>query len=499
MKRIIGIMFCLAAILMCSSAYAAPTAVFDNLTDGGTYYTYLLSEVEIGGTGEKAEIYVDGAFKESSSGLPASFDLTDIHTGARKIKAVVYDSDSNSAETEITVNVTEACEHEEYSYDMNDFDEEIITGSKSFNTDVSGNGETGYFGIKSVDSDKGLSAVVGIDEPNEGKTASAWIGFSGKNSKKLNFKADIYADAAADFSFYLRGSAGNISSTDITFKKDGYIYFSGKQNNGIDKLKYEEKTWYSIEYLIDAENHTYSFIIDGKPIVLNYRMKNQNFDVINSVRVTAPKTNEVRTFMAVDNASAAVSADMPYVYAVTAGESGTDFNAGYIDVAFTGSVGISELDMTLNGKNPAESCELIDSNVIRVTLKNRLFSNTEYSLVINSGITANVTGTVSTAAIPSELIFKTNPAAAEYVSYSVEGTQFNCELKNYTDADITLYLIEGVYSGNKLTEVKCTPVSVSANSTQAVSYTAAGTGSRIAVLNGVLNASAVSEKLFVCE
>ena len=191
MKRIIGIMFCLAAILMCSSAYAAPTAVFDNLTDGGTYYTYLLSEVEIGGTGEKAEIYVDGAFKESSSGLPASFDLTDIHTGARKIKAVVYDSDSNSAETEITVNVTEACEHEEYSYDMNDFDEEIITGSKSFNTDVSGNGETGYFGIKSVDSDKGLSAVVGIDEPNEGKTASAWIGFSGKNSKQLNFKADI--------------------------------------------------------------------------------------------------------------------------------------------------------------------------------------------------------------------------------------------------------------------------------------------------------------------
>ena len=97
------------------------------------------------------------------------------------------------------------------------------------------------------------------------------------------------------------------------------------------------------------------------------------------------------------------------------------------------------------------------------------------------------------------MIFKTNPAAAEYVSYSVEGTQFNCELKNYTDADITLYLIEGVYSGNKLTEVKCTPVSVSANGTQAVSYTALGTGSRIAVLNGVLNASAVSEKLFVCE
>lgn len=334
-------------------------------------------------------------------------------------------------------------------------------------------GQRGYVKPDVIDEEHGTSLIIGMDEINPGFNEGdrPYVGLdtcmcSGKNICDFEIYIDETPVQASPGTMTLKQAGG--AEVVIATIYDGQFHFSGVN------VPFETKHWYTISVEIDVAGHKYSISLnDGtgnKKVVSNAGLANA-MTVCNWLRVGGPTDNSVKTFYALDNVKVYKEVNYPVITRI--GYNGmTDTNQiicnpETIDIYLSAPLAnVVEENVLISDNGIAVGIEeaVYDAkvNCVKVKLKNKLRSNTTYTVVLVEGTKAENGAEIDRDIMSS---FVTALEGSDIISAAYSGGNIKFTVRNNSSNEEKLYAVAAVYNGDKFVRSAYAPIEAKAETT----------------------------------
>lgn len=334
-------------------------------------------------------------------------------------------------------------------------------------------GQRGYVKPDVIDEEHGTSLIIGMDEINpgfnEGDRPYAGLDTcmcSGKNICDFEIYIDETPVQASPGTMTLKQAGG--AEVVIATIYDGQFHFSGVN------VPFETKHWYTISVEIDVAGHKYSISLndgtENKKVVSNAGLANA-MTVCNWLRVGGPTDNSVKTFYALDNVKVYKEVNYPVITRI--GYNGmTDTNQiicnpETIDIYLSAPLANVVKENVLISDNGIavgieEAVYDAKANCVKVKLKNKLRSNTTYTVALVEGTKAE-NGTGIDRDIMSS--FVTVLEGSDIISAAYSGGNIKFTVRNNSSNEEKLYAVAAVYNGDKFVRSAYAPIEAKAETT----------------------------------
>ena len=468
------------------------------------------------GSISKVELYADGVLIGTANEAPCEFEISELQAGKVKLTAVAYDDRGAKGEADETITViinktvTVAADNltfETYSGENNTFPTLWGFGG-SFDGNTAGFVKGGYVNSEEENGGShGRSLIFGMNEEN---SKSIWMSFPSKGSVYgvMDLKFDFYIEHKISyFCFMLRG---NSNSTDIVFNKSGIVLKNGGTN--AVTVPYEEKTWYSVRYVMDINSKKYSFYLktaDSDEYICyadNWSMSSRDIQRMDACRLIV-STPDAYTFIGIDNVTSTVTGDYPYITSVGYGK---EDNIGDVDTSTdrinihlsaalkTDSITADKVKLSCDGYDADISKVSYENNTITLMLNRPLISNEEYTVSLSDRLQI-LNGT----SLGEELVytFNTAPKAFDVYngSFSKSGGNitYTADLINSDETEKTAWVIMTVYDGIKIKRVTVKKYECINEATAEVSAPySEGNRVSVAIWDGLVKPSFIANKIY---
>lgn len=418
---------------------------------------------------DRMEIYLNGALYYEGNETTKLVSLSGFAYGKYTMRVAAYDIYGLSGTQTVEFSVI-GFQHDILYKD--DFSTYTTTAqSTTLTSGILLAGQRGYVKPDVIDEEHGTSLIIGMDEINpgfnEGDRPYAGIDTcmcSGKNICDFEIYIDETPVQASPGTVTLKQAGG--AEVVIATIYDGQFHFSGVN------VPFETKKWYTLSVEIDVAGHKYSVSLnDGtgtKKVVLNAGLANA-MTVCNWIRVGGPTDNSVKTFYALDNVKVYKEVNYPVITRI--GYNGmTDTNQiicnpETIDIYLSAPLAnVVKENVLISDNGIAVGIEeaVYDdkANCVKVKLRNKLRSNTTYTVALVEGTKAENGVGIDRDIVSS---FVTQLEGTDIISAAYSSGDVKFTVQNTTDNEKKLYVVAAVYNGDKFVRSAYMPVEAQAN------------------------------------
>lgn len=442
----------------------------------GTYTADELTEVSYSTENfsdgiETVELLCDGEVIDQSSNPNGSFAVS-LESGYHELTVRAVSLTGETAEDSVNVSIAGSAITVIADADFNNYTsgspEGVDTGS------VASNG--GYVRPVFVDEEHGQSLELGA----EGVTsASPFFGIpTGDTNDIVQAEAEVYfpEDNPATLSLTIRNSATPDSVTLAHFRpyNSNEVYIPGSGGATYGGLNcFELGKWYKIRYVIDGSTNTFSLWLDDTILAEDRVGDNTNVTVLNQLRFLVSSSSETGARVIFDNVRAEIITNFPYITGFGSVVSGeeldyVDYSADTVFAELSAPVdsGSIEEEMTLScGSGTLELADITLSEDLRKVYFSvpRLFSNTEYTLTLGSGL---MTAGGTEIGYEQSESFVTSMKDVDIASagFNVSGTEksFVPTVKNDTGNSVNVVSVLNIWNGSDITDTAAAEASIDA-------------------------------------
>lgn len=450
-------------------------------------------------------VYLDGkaigAYAEGTS----QYTLTSLTLGAHSLRITVYDIYGKISTKTISFTVSN-------SYSRLVLTESDFTSWRStvtLNSGIAFYAQRGYFDFKEVDSEHGLSAILGIDIANENYTVAnrAYANINvGGITGSMDFESEFYVYEVPE------NKSGNNFA--LSLKKDSstsvnIMTVTDKITAGKNSIALETKRWYKFRLYIDVRNSVFSVYIDGEPLVENYPM-DEEFDCLDYIRIWSPAYDGVKTWWAFDNISASMYYDTPVI-------TGFGEDGGNTVSASEKEFSVQLEGIALNPKSVSAKTVTVKSGETEIELEavgydagtNKLFIKTADYLKAGKSYEIKIDGSVkmSTGEVLGMDLCGTFTAGGGALAVSDDAftesggaLKFSAKLGNDSEDALTVCAVAVVWDGNTYKSTKAASLTVNPYETKTLTINGipaqTGETAKIYLINSFTEKKLLSEKVY---